>query len=350
MITNKDLKQCSKQVFTYSARYQAPFFGRKRSMVEMKEKTASLEKGEILYLSQPLGTGKTFLVDHLISTGQISVPRQTEFLVMKGISENPGQMDEFPGDVLIVDEADIKTSHKKLLSGVKNLREYLDRTGKKAIVLGDYTLKSKALTDALGTSKMLLEFEPLDRAFLEGVLISRFHAFMKDFIEVDFSLDSVIDPQIVSYLAPEWMKASNSFRGIFSLLQEVVDNSHFVRYNSNRAYLELSMFREYLSGDGSFTPDSDEQQVFFEILQDFLKSEHPGGTGIGDGFSADTLYSLAETANIGISYEDFTEEVIEPFVTDGWLVSTGIPSLVNGRFIRKPEPFVPSLKLLLSVF
>ena len=350
MITNKALKQCSKQVFTYSAQYQAPFYGRERSIEEMREKVASLKKGEILFISQPLGTGKTFLVDHMIATSQIPVPRQTAFLMTKGIAENAGLMDSFPGDILVVDEADIKTSYKKLLIGIKNLRKYLDETKKKAILLGDFSLKGKELGEALGTSRMLLSFEPMDRAFLEGVLMSRFRAFMEDFLDVDFSLDSVIDPEIIRFLAPEWMKSSNSFRGIFSLMQEVVDNNNYVRYNNDKAYIDISMFRDYLAKEGSFVPYSDEQEEYFEVLKNFLRTEHPAGSGIGEGFNYDTLYGLAEGAGIDIEYDDFEEGIIDPFLTGGWLVATGIPATVDGRFVRRPAPYVPSLKLLLSSF
>ena len=349
MITNKSLKQCSKQVFTFSSQYQAPFYGREKSIAEMKEKVADLDKGEILFISQPLGTGKTFLVDHMIATEQIPVPRQTEFLVTKGIAENPDKLKSFPGDLLVVDETDIKTSHKKLLAGINHLRGYLDDTGKKAIVLGDYTLRSKEMMDSLGASKMLRSFEPLDKAFLEGVLTSRFNAFMAEFIDVDFSLDTVIDPQIISYLVPEWMESVNSFRSIFSLMQEVVNSDNYVRYNSDRAYIELSMFREYLSNEGSFIPDSEEQEDFFRLLGEFINTEYPDSRGIGQGFSVDELFELAENAELGIDYDDFVDEIIDPFVTDGWLVSKGIPGLQDGVFVRRPAPFVPSLKLLLSI-
>ena len=94
MIKNKDLKRCSRQVFTYSAQYQAPFYGREKSIIEMQKKTAALKSGEVLVISQPLGTGKTFLVNHMISEGKISVPRNSIFLTAKGIDENPDSMNQ----------------------------------------------------------------------------------------------------------------------------------------------------------------------------------------------------------------------------------------------------------------
>lgn len=179
MITNKDLKRCSQQVFTYSAQYQAPFYGREKSIVEIQNKTAALKSGEVLIISQPLGTGKTFLINHLISEGRINAPRNSIFLTAKGVDENPGSMDQFPGDILIVDEVDIKTTYKKLIGGMSNLQEYLDNSGKKAIVIGDFSLKDPKLNDCLRNQQMLIDFEQLDREFLRGVLNQRFQHFIK---------------------------------------------------------------------------------------------------------------------------------------------------------------------------
>lgn len=133
MITNKDLKRCSQQVFTYSAQYQVQFYGREKSIIEMQNKTAALKSGEVLIISQPLGTGKTFLVNHMIAENKINVPRNSSFLTAKEVDENPDSMKKFPGDILIVDEVDIKTTYQKLIGGMNNLQEYLDNSEKKAI-------------------------------------------------------------------------------------------------------------------------------------------------------------------------------------------------------------------------
>ena len=349
MITNKDLKRCCKQVFTYSAQYQAPFFGREKSIAEMQEKTASLKNGEVLVISQPLGTGKTFLVNHMIAEGKIDAPRGVSFLFGKGIADSPENMRYFPGKYLIIDEMDIKTSYNKLVMGLKNLQQLLDDTEKRAIVIGDFALRDRQLQECLKSSKMLLNFEPMDKDFLCGVLNQRFEYFMEEYIGVDFTLDSVIDPQLMQYLTPEWMKSANSFRGIFSLLQEIVNNDKYVRYNGDKAYLELSMFRDYLTDENSLELDEEVQYEFLQVLREYIGSEYSGGSGITRGFNTDELYALAESAGIDIEYDDFTEDILYPLAVAGLLVSVGVPTYANGTFIRRPAPFVPSLKLLLSV-
>ncbi len=351
MITNKDLKRCSQQVFTYSAQYQAPFYGREKSIIEMRNKTAALKSGEVLIISQPLGTGKTFLVNHMISEEKIDVPRGSSFLTAKSVAETPDLMRQFPGEILIVDEVDIKTSYGKLIGGMNHLQEYLDNSGKKAIVIGDFSLKDPKLSSCLRNQQTLFEFEQIDRDFLRGVLNQRFQYFMKEFLDADFCLEDVIDPELINYLTPAWMKMVNSFRGVFSLLQSVVNSDKYIRHNNDKAYLELSMFKEYLTDDDALDLGEEVQYEFLDILREYLRSEFPKGAGITRGFTMDELYQLAQTGKIDIEYDDFADEILYPLAVSDLLISTGIPTYDenDGRFIRRPAPFVPSLKLLLSV-
>ena len=69
----------------------------------MQNKLAALKPGEVLIISQPLGTGKTFLVNHMITEGRIGLPRGSSFLTAKAVAENPDLMNQYPGEILIVD-------------------------------------------------------------------------------------------------------------------------------------------------------------------------------------------------------------------------------------------------------
>ena len=351
MITNKDLKRCSKQVFTYSAQYQAPFYGREKSIIEMQNKTASLKSGEVLIISQPLGTGKTFLVNHMIAEERISVPRSSSFLTAKAVAENSELMKQYPGDILIVDEVDIKTKYENLIGGMNHLQEYLSNSGKKAIVIGDFSLKDPKLSSCLHNQKMLSDFEQMDRDFLHGVLNQRFRYFMSDYLDTGFCLEDVIDTELLNYLSPAWMKMVNSFRGVFSLLQSVVNNDKYVRYNNDKAYLDISMIKAYLDDDDRLELDEDVQYEFLGILKEYIRTEFPQGTGITRGFSIDELYQLARMGEIDMEYDKFADEILYPLAVSDLLISTGVPTYDdnNGKFIRRPAPFVPSLKLLLSV-
>lgn len=346
MITNKQLKQASRQLFTYSA-YQAPFFGRERSIREMGEKTAALRPGEALLISQPLGTGKTFLVSHMISNRRLPIPNGATFLTARAVADRPESMEAFPGDVLVMDEADIKTTYAKLRTSLTELKRYLDRTGKRAIVIGDFALRNAELRACLGQPKQIEEFEPLDEGFLRGVLNKRFGIFLKKEVGEDFQLEDVIAPDLLRAFTGEWIWPVNNFRGIFSLLQSVTDDDNLVRFNSNPARLELSMVMERLVSEEDEL-DTAEQEDFLNLLRAYIREVYPLGSGLTRGFELSELYTLAEQGNLGVDYEDFADDILYPLAQAGYLISTGIPYYREGAFIRRPLPMVPSLRLLLS--
>ncbi|GFI28581.1 hypothetical protein IMSAGC012_03713 [Lachnospiraceae bacterium] len=347
MITNRDLKACKEQLFSYSAAYQVPFYGREKTIEEMQGLTDGLKPRQVLTISQPLGTGKTFLVNYMINNQRIPVPAGSTFLTVKGIAEDPEIMEDFPGDTLVVDEADIKTPVKKLRKGLKLLAEYLDENECKAILLGDYSLRNPAISGCLKYTVPLLHFEDIDQAFLRGVLEQRF----KHFLDLeDFQIDQVMEPELIDYLAPEWMKSVNSFRGIFSLFQKIVADDRYVRYNGEAAYLTIETFRDFLCQDQTLQLDQN-QKKFWDMLCEYLREMYPKGNGIATGFTDTELYELAKNSGISMSEQTFKEEILYPFAAVDLLASTGIPEYIieSKEFVRRPAPYVPSLRLLLSV-
>lgn len=347
MITNKDLKMCNEQIFSYSAAYQVPFFGREEAIKEMQDLNRGLNPAETLIISQPLGTGKTFLVNYMISNGKVDVPTGASFLTIRGIVEEPECMEAFPGDTLVVDEADIKTPVKKLVKGLGLLAEYLEESGKKAILLGDYSLKNQNINGKLERTISLLNFGDMDQEFLTGVLEQRFKHFLN--LE-EFRLEEVMESELLEYLAPDWMKAVNSFRGIFSLLQQVTAEEKYIRYNGQQAFLTVEMVHDFLCKNTNLQLDT-EQTKYFEILCDYIKQMHPRGRGITTGFRGEELYDLAKNGGINKSLQEFMEDILYPFATADLLVSTGVPEYEGSgsAFVRRPAPYVPSLRLLLSL-
>lgn len=347
MITGMQLKRISPQIFAYSAQYQVPFYGRTASIAETKEKAGNLQPGQVLIISQPLGTGKTFLVTHMISTGLIDVPIGANFLTARGIADNPDAMDSYPSDILIVDETDIKSPYKKLKLGMTQLQSYLDKTGKRAIVLGDFVLRNDDLKGILHKPEQVLGFESLDEGFLRGALEMRLRFFAANELGGGVDLDQLISEDLIKAFTPEWILSVNSFRGVFSLLQEVVADDRLVKFNRNPVKLDLSMIMEHLQRQ-QIELDTEEQEEYLRILQEYIRETYPMGRGLTRGFQKDELYQLAESADIDVDYDDFEEDILDPLALEGLLISNGIPTFNDGTFIRRPLPMVPSLKLLLS--
>ena len=346
MISNRDLKICNEQLFSYSAAYQVPFFGREKAIEEMQELTNNLKTAETIVISQPLGTGKTFLVNYMINSGKLDVPVGSSFLTVRGIADDPDCMEGFSGDTLIVDEADIKTPVKKLVKGIGLLADYLQESNRKAILLGDFSLKNKNISGKLKDVVPLLNFGDMDKKFLKGVIEQRF----KHFLNLkEFQIEEVMETELLDYLAPNWMKAVNSFRGMFSLMQQVVANENYIRYNNEKAFLTVDMFYDFLCKDSLLELDK-EQEKFLEILRTYIKEVYPKGNGITIGFTIEELYELAMNNGLQKNLPEFTEDFLYPFATADLLVSVGVPQYEGEgtSFVRRPAPYVPSLRLLLS--
>ena len=94
-----------------------------------------------------------------------------------------------------------------------------------------------------------------------------------------------------------------------------------------------------------------EQKKFFELLCEFIKEMYPKGKGITTWFTSEELYDLAKNGGINKNLQEFAEEILEPFARADLLVSTGVPEYEGSgsSFVRRPAPYVPSLRLLLSL-
>lgn len=180
---------------------------------------------------------------------------------------------------------------------------------------------------------------------MKGVLEQRFTHFLK---QEEFQLDEVMEPELLDYLVPDWMKAVNSFRGIFSLLQQVVANENYIRYNGDKAYLTADMLHDFITKD-NFLQLDEEQEIFLKLLREYIREIHPKGRGITRGFTANELYDIANSGGMNKSIQEFMEEILYTFASVSLLVSTGVPEYSKGNpFVRYPAPYVPSLRLLLS--
>lgn len=227
-------------------------------------------------------------------------------------------MEDFPGDTLVVDEADIKTPAKKMLKGLALLAEYLKENECKAILLGDYSLKNPKISGCLEHTVPLLHFEDINKNFLKGVLEQRFRHFLN--LE-EFEIDQVVEPELLDYLEPDWMKSANSFRGIFSLFQRIVADDRYVRYNSEKAYLTIEVFQDFLCHGQSLQLD-EIQKKFWEVLCEYLNEMYPKGNGITSGFTDTELYELAKNSGISMDENTFKEEILYPFAAADLLPSS----------------------------
>ena len=335
MISNSEVRRAAGQIFAYGNQYESPFYNRKVSRNELLEKSKDFQEGQVFMISEPLGTGKTFFID---SFGKhLGLLAKQKPLFLKDIT--PALLRSRKKDsVLFVDEADIKTPWSKLKSGLEILAEHIQESGQKAILLGDYCLRNPDLNSCFLLRDTMENFEPLDKSFLEGVLNTRLKQYLK-------KQDSIVDKELMDLTLPKGMMPAASFRTFLTMFSGLV---RLLPADNSPCKLTLELAREWSEEDFPVL-STERQNDFLNLLLDYLVEKHPNGAGLGAGMETSMLYGLAENISPKFnSVEEFEKEIIDPFTRMELLIAMGFPYRDDrGKFIRRPEPFLPSIQLLL---
>ena len=345
MVTNRQITLCKEQIFSSSAAYQVPFYNRDSSKKEIIEKYKNLETSNVICISQPLGTGKTFLVDQLINEGVLEIKKGERFLTAKEVANKPDVLDKLQDATLVVDECDIKSEWSELEKALAILNDHLAESKKSAIVIGDFCMQNQKLASLLERKTYLENFESLNAGFFEGALVARIGKFLKDEVDIEtFTIDKFIEPGLMRLLTPEWMSNGNSFRRVFSFLQVLASE---LPKNNNPCTFTLDMARDYeRSQEVEF--EEEQQEEFFQVFLEYIRERHPDGNGIGEGLFDETLFNLAREVGFQ-DMDEFRNVILEPYTRLEHFVSLGIPYYddTSKKFICRPQPYVPSLKCML---
>jgi hypothetical protein len=345
MISNVEMRDTALKVFSYGS-FEVPFFERDASTDELLRKHGALKPGGVLYLSMPFGSGKTFFIEHLISLGKLqgyaansAIPRAEQ------IAESSELLDAQVSRTSIVDDCDARISWSTLKDAMKTLRAHLEKTGKNAIVIGDYTLRNKEFSeDMFRTTTFLDSFEPLTQERLEGVLTQRLQEFLKGKDESDYAAETLFEERLLNTLAPKWMINGNTFRRVFPFLLELCKQ---IPYSDDKCFFDYSFAQRHATENSNYYFSTDKQTSYYDVLKRYLKERYPDGKGIQEGLSAETLFQVATQGDFE-DIDEFYETVLEPFARMNVLISIGNPYYTT-RFHRHPEPYVPSAELLLQL-
>lgn len=341
--TNRAVRQARNQIFASDHSIVTPFFNRVASKDELKslfEDREALE-GTAVIISSPFGTGKTFFIDFM--GPQFGIVHKERALRAPGIGA--AELRRASGDVLFLDEADTKTTWSMLDEGLAHIGEELAKSGRTALLLGDFALRNTTLLDRLPKVTRLTTFEPLDPEFLRGVIAQRLREYIGEGTK---AVDDIVDDELYDVLVPESMARVNSLRTVLAFLQQVAGD---LPHDSQPCRITVDMAREnaveqlnkLLNGLGDA---SELQERFLEVLLDYMRDTYSDGGGLADGLDAATMMALGESAGCR-SWAELNEEIIDPFGRNDLLLSRGTPEVADGMFVRYVEPFFPSLQLVL---
>jgi hypothetical protein len=334
MISNSEVKRAAGQIFAYGNQYESPFYNRERSRKELLEKAKTFSAGEVFIISEPLGTGKTFFIDSFGK--ELGLIAKQKPIFVQEIT--PDLLKTQKQDFLFIDEADIKTPWSKLQSGLECLAGFIHNSGQKAVLIGDYSLRNPELTGCFQQESRMETFEPLDQSFLHGVIKTRLKRYLK-------KRDSIIEQELMDLILPVGMSPAASFRTLLTMFSSLVRS---LPTNNESCQLTLELARKW-SEEAIPELNTDRQEKFLNLFLDYLNEYHPNGEGLGQGLEMDKLYAIASKISPEFrTVEEFEEEIIDPFTRMELFIAMGVPYLnKNGKFIRRPEPFLPSVQLLL---
>ncbi len=347
MFTNKEIKRTADQLFAFTLAYQTPFSNRVRSRKEIIEgfggifREDSMELiteinpdlyGSAYILSAPLGTGKSFLVEVL--SNRLGIDARP---IIPGYC-NREVLDKIESDVVYFDELDIKTMWESINQAMMEIGEFLRKRNKIALLVGDYSLRNRSLLEYLPNYQYVEQFEFVDRDFIELVLNDR----MKEYLKQEYD-GLMIEQDLMQLItAPELVRV-NSFRDILAFLSTL---SGRLPFNGKECRFTMEMAHEWLDEEYDAGIVSDEQEEFLDRIIDKIENEYPQCVGLQDGFGREELFHLMNHKFSDI--ESFSNELLYPMAATGILYSAGIPKVdENGEFVRRPEPYYPSIPLRL---
>jgi len=265
-ITNSQIKRAAPRIFSSSRAYETTFYNRKESKAEIKERFKNLSdlKRTAYFISAPLGTGKTFFID--VVGEDLGVNTKKNPLILKNSSKS--DMEGRNGQLVYIDEADVKTEWKVLREKLYLIREHLHETGRTAIIIGDYCLRNDDLVGVFEKREYLNRFEPLDKPFLKGVIKQR----VEQYLGVKM-IHEIIEEDLYDILVSDEMAEVSSFRGVLSTLEQI---SRLITGNSKKCLITVEIARQW--AEESYDPNisTDQQEDFFNIFLEFISEKHGG--------------------------------------------------------------------------
>ncbi|GAB6043292.1 hypothetical protein [Endothiovibrio diazotrophicus] len=335
-ITTQEIKRVATQLFASSRAYVTPFYNRTVSKQEIARLFADADglRGGVVLISAPMGTGKTFFIDQVAA--DLGIGAKAKPLLAGEVDERA--LEQARGEVLFIDEADIKTNWSDLDRGLGAVGRHLEESGRIGLILGDYTLRNPDLQRHFPHHQFLTSFEPLDRPFLQGVLRQRIEEYLTKRPE------EIIAPELYDLLVPEGCAPINSFRTVLAFLERLVRSLPGTR---QPCWLTPELAVGFVQQEFDPLIETDRQEAFLNLLLDHLAENHPRGVNLEEGFDRAELLLLGKRAGYR-EWEDFQDEIIDPFGEQGLLLSRGVPGLdETGRFARWIGPYYPSLPLML---
>ncbi|MDX6382928.1 MAG: hypothetical protein QOK48_501 [Blastocatellia bacterium] len=346
-LTNKiAVERCQALFSTIKASYNFPNVNREKSRTQL-EAHLKAKLLEVAYISDFQGAGKSTLMEMAANTLKF-LKEPTAMVRAKDVSPERLTEDLRNFGALFVDDADIRTSWRKIVDGLRSLQDFASEHPCPIVVCGDFTLRNEELREVFGSlPQREIKMEAVDRQFFLEALNHRLRYLFPDSKDEILSDGNYIfDDDLLRCLVPDSAIPVATFREVLSLsegISNVVEPTD-EEFRLTREHAEIYCQERPLSG-----PSNQQQWSFLKLwLKPFVTQVHPLGSGM-EPF--DTNRVLNEVKIDGIDdAEALLKDVLEPLAAGGFLHALGVPSFQDGEFNRYPSPFLPRPTFLLHAY
>jgi hypothetical protein len=339
------LEKCQALFASTKETYNFPTANRDKSRHQLEEHIQG-RQSEVAYISDFQGAGKSTLMEMAISTFRFKT-ETTAMVRVKDVTPERLEQDLRIFDMLFVDDADIRTSWKKIIKGLELVRDFGLTHRCPIVVSGDFTIRDEGLRELFDPiPRREITMEPVDRQFFLEALNSRLrYLFGKTKEEVPDDANYMFDDELLECLVPNSAVSVATFREILTLSEGL---TYQIEPTNDAFVLSKDQAILYCSSHPLEGP-TDQQRPFLKSwLLPFITDLHPRGRGMEPFSAAEVLESVAID---GVEDSDsLSKLVLEPLCRGGVLHALGFPANRDGVFDRYPGPYLPRPKLLLHAY
>lgn len=255
-LTNRQVRSLSSQLFANTRAWAVPFYNRDQSRREVTTLFTSRKAlcGSAVLLSAPAGNGRGQFFDVVTSAAGVT-SRERPLSIL---DVTAGELARLRDDVILINEVDIKCEWADLARGLGLLGRHLLETQRVAFVVGDLVLQNEELLRHLPAYRFVQSFEPLDRAFLRGLIGQRLRLYAPAIPDQD-----IIAPELYQVLAPDGMGHVNSLRAVLSFLERLGAS---LRHNDQVCWLTVGLAKEHAEKTFDLALDEERQARFLNAL------------------------------------------------------------------------------------
>lgn len=337
----------------FSNAYQNPdiFADRDGELGELGKIHEDIERrrGSVSYISEFLGSGKTFLVEQML----LRVFRVPEPLVLPTLTDLQGKkwsechfLTEFLSKTgfLIIDDIDVRKSD--FWANLATVKDVLKEKGSPILAIGDSSLRTPEIQQFLGQDKSRVQLHAFDKEFFHAVMKLRHEAYVrkaktKTYQDLEYD-PSIFADSVLEILFPKTEAPVSIVRVILNMLSQI---SAQLPYNSDICSISVEWVRKWLRNRRLFM--NAEQMTFFSWFTGYMKTKVISGERIKFASSEELLERCEPLHSRFKEIRQFEDKVLFPLATMyDYLVPFGTPHGGENGLVKYPPPYLPSVLTL----